>query len=128
MSRFSRLSELELVYGFGRVKMWFSGACSSRRMAESKFPIFIDENVMSQKAHGTCPNPTIEHLRWNVDWKTADRICCFNRHYAEHSGYFVNTNFISESKNEQLPIKFYDSVTGKVHKLYNIIHSTVFIG
>jgi hypothetical protein len=30
-----------------------------------------------------------EQLLWNVDRTKADEICCFNRHYAEHSGYFA---------------------------------------
>jgi hypothetical protein len=38
---------------------------------------------MSQKAHGTSPKPVQEKLRWGCDPKLADKICCFNRHYAE---------------------------------------------
>lgn len=57
----------------------------------SKYPITIDESVMNRKAHGTCERPVMENLRWGSDWKTADKICCFNRHYAEHSGYFLST-------------------------------------
>ncbi|KAL3914592.1 MAG: hypothetical protein SGPRY_007570 [Prymnesium sp.] len=44
------------------------------------------EDVMSQKAHGTSESPVQENLRWNVDRKNADRICNFNRHYAEYAG------------------------------------------
>ena len=52
--------------------------------------------------------------RWNCDPKIADNICCYNRHYAEHSGYFESkTSFLSDAKKEELPITFYDSVTGK---------------
>eukprot|EP00948_MAST-09A_sp_MAST-9A-sp1_P001195 g1195.t1 len=47
----------------------------------------------------------------------ADRICCFNRHYAEHSGYFISTPFWKEILDYQSPksppITFYDTVTGK---------------
>ena len=82
-----------------------------------KYPIVIDESVMSPKEHGTCPNPPMKDLRWNVDRKTTDKICCFNRHYAEYSGYFAQTDFISDAKNSELPIKFHDPITGKV--LYN---------
>lgn len=57
----------------------------------SKYPITIDESVMNRKAHGTCERPVMENLRWGSDWKIADKICCFNRHYAEHSGYFLST-------------------------------------
>ena len=41
----------------------------------------------SLKAHGTTATPPQENLKWGCDPKTADNICCFNRHYAEHSGY-----------------------------------------
>ena len=29
-------------------------------------------------------------LRFGVDAKVADNICCHNRHYAEHSGYAMS--------------------------------------
>ena len=54
----------------------------------SSYPLPCGESVMSPKAHGTCLTPVQKPLRWKVDWDTADRICCFNRHYAEHSGYW----------------------------------------
>ena len=68
---------------------------------------------MSPKAHGTSPQPVQKSLRWGCDWNTADRICSFNRHYAEHSGYWANIKefFVEMEKNEE--ITFYDSVTGK---------------
>jgi hypothetical protein len=46
------------------------------------FPIVGAESIMCAKAHGTCPSPVQADLRWNCDRKTADNICCFNRHYA----------------------------------------------
>ena len=74
------------------------------------------ESIMSPKAHGTSAVPVQENLRWKCDRDTADRICNFNRHYAEHSGYFEGVSeFLTEAKN--LPatdeITFYDSNTGK---------------
>jgi len=39
-------------------------------------------------------------------------VCCFNRHYAEQSGYFTKTTFLSEHQGEK-EITFYDSVSGK---------------
>ena len=54
----------------------------------TSYPLPCGESVMSPKAHGTCLTPVQKPLRWQVDWDTADRICCFNRHYAEHSGYW----------------------------------------
>ena len=77
------------------------------------YPIRGEESLMSPKAHGTCTQPVQKSLRWVCDWDTADRICCFNRHYAEHSGYWANKKefFAEMEKNEE--ITFYDSVTGK---------------
>merc|ERR1719271_1517053 len=73
------------------------------------------EEIMSQKAHGTCENaPKTEadgRMRWGCDTKTADKICCFNRHYAEHSGYAWGTSWAKELPEE--PIDYYDSVSGK---------------
>ena len=78
-----------------------------------KYPLKGDEALMSPKAHGTSPAPVQKSLRWKVDYDTADRICCFNRHYAEHAGYFSESkDFLAEmEKGEE--ITFYDSVTGK---------------
>jgi hypothetical protein len=42
-----------------------------------------DETLMSPKAHGTSATPVQKDLRWGCDYDTADRICNFNRHYAE---------------------------------------------
>jgi hypothetical protein len=59
--------------------------------------------------------PVQDNLRWGCDRKTADRICNFNRHYAEHSGYFEKTNFLDEAtKAPEGTINFYDSNTGKL--------------
>ena len=77
------------------------------------YPIMCEESVMSPKAHGTCPAPVQDNLRWGCDFKTADNICCFNRHYAEHSGYWVmKTSFLDEVSRTE-PTTYYDSVTGK---------------
>ena len=80
----------------------------------SKYPVYADEEVMSQKAHGTSEKPVQKNLRWNCDYNTADRICNFNRHYAEFAGYWETTDFLKSIKNEEQPVKFYDSVTGKL--------------
>jgi peptide methionine sulfoxide reductase MsrB len=67
---------------------------------------------MSKKSHGSCEKPVQQTLKWNCDVETADRICCFNRHYAEHKRYWESTNFLKDIKEEEETI-FYDSVTGK---------------
>ena len=56
---------------------------------ESSLPKQCDEEVMKNKGHGTCATPVQQDLLYGCDFETADRICCFNRHYAEHSGYFT---------------------------------------
>jgi len=74
------------------------------------------ESLMSKKAHGTCEKPVQDNLRWSVDQAVADRICCFNRHYAEHSGYYtLQAAYLADAKKatEENPITYYDSVTGK---------------
>ena len=43
---------------------------------------------MSPKAHGTSKVPVQTDLRWKCDVNVADRICNFNRHFAEYAGYF----------------------------------------
>jgi len=82
-------------------------------------PVRGDESIMRRKKHGTSETPVQQDLRWGCDHATADRICNFNRHYAEHSGYFVRkTNFLSEAQKELQEtnndfLTFYDSNTGK---------------
>ncbi|EEC49902.1 predicted protein [Phaeodactylum tricornutum CCAP 1055/1] len=80
--------------------------------SSGKLPVMAEEDVMSPKAHGTSEKPVQKNLRWNCDFDTADRICNFNRHYAEHAGYWQTTEFLKSIKEEEQPIKFYDSVTG----------------
>ena len=66
---------------------------------------------------GTSEVPVQENLRWNCDRKVADKICNFNRHYAEYSGYYRSTKFETEAREEYErngEIKFYDSNTGKL--------------
>jgi len=78
--------------------------------------IMGDESIMSKKKHGTSNVPVQTNLRWKVDQTKADEICNFNRHYAEHSGYFQTiSEFLQEASSTPLngEITFYDSNTGK---------------
>lgn len=71
---------------------------------------------MKPKKHGTSETPVQTNLRWDCDNKLADRICNYNRHYAEHSGYFEETPFVKQAKKQletEKEITFYDSNTGK---------------
>ena len=72
-----------------------------------------NESIMAQKAHGTSNTPVQSELRWNCDWNTADRICNFNRRFAEYAGYWQTTTFLSEI-DQTTTTKFYDSNTGKL--------------
>jgi hypothetical protein len=76
------------------------------------YPIMASDGLMAQKAHGTTEAAVQSKLRWNCDVKLADRICSFNRRWAEQAGYWQSTSFLSEADRTQ-PITFYDSVTGK---------------
>jgi len=69
---------------------------------------------MSKKAHGTSDKPVVKDRRWGCDYETADRICNFNRHYAEYAGYWQTTEFLKSIEKEEKPINFYDSVTGEL--------------
>jgi hypothetical protein len=76
--------------------------------------VMADESIMTVKKHGTSNVPVQQDLRWNCDAATADRICNYNRHYAEHSGYFESTKFIQDASAAPGEINFYDSNTGKL--------------
>ena len=41
--------------------------------SSSQYPVYAEEAVMSQKAHGTSEKPVQKNLRWNCDYETADR-------------------------------------------------------
>jgi len=76
-----------------------------------------DEEIMSPKEHGTSSVPVMKKLRWKCSWKEADRICNYNRHYVENSGYWETTTFLHETKDARSkgqPIEFYDSNTGRL--------------
>jgi len=70
------------------------------------------EDIMKPKEHGTSHTPVQENLRWECDEIVADQICNFNRHYAEYSGYWTQTNFPKDIEGKK-EITFYDSNTGK---------------
>jgi len=93
--------------------MGMTSSTTARTLASnnSKYPIFGDDSLMKQKSHGSCTRPVMKELRWNLDYATADNICCFNRHYAEYSGYWTTTNFLQQEDGKK-EITFYDSVSG----------------
>lgn len=91
---------------------------SSSSSSTKKYPIIGSNKIMNRKAHGTSETPVQQNLRWNVDRKTADRICNFNRHFAEHSGYYLTKcpEFLAacqQAQKTKTTITFHDSNTGK---------------
>lgn len=74
---------------------------------------FGDESIMSPKEHGTSSQPVQSDLLYGVSNKLADKICNFNRHFAEMGGSFQSSNFEDVVLNANGPVTFYDSVTGK---------------
>jgi len=91
-------------------------ALLSSFMGGSKYSapcVMGEETIMAPKQHGTSANPVQDNLRWSCDGKVADKICNFNRHYAEFAGYWETTSFLKEEGPESGEITFYDSNTGK---------------
>lgn len=76
-------------------------------------PKFSDESIMSPKGHGTSAQAVQDDLMYGVDRKLADKICNFNRHFAESGGSYKNTNWEEVVATANGPVTFYDSVTGK---------------
>ena len=75
--------------------------------------VYGDETIMAPKAHGTSAGPVQSELLFQVPNKLADRICNYNRHFAEMGGYFQSTDFEKKVLEASGPLTFYDSVTGK---------------
>ena len=71
---------------------------------------------MAPKKNGTSHTPVQENLRYGCDRELADKICNFNRHYAEHSGYFLQTNWLQEIPQDENATIYYDSNSG--HPLF----------
>ena len=64
---------------------------TSTKVFSQTLPILASEDVMRTKSHGTSVKPVMKDLRWSCDYEVADRICNFNRHYAEYAGKYVHT-------------------------------------
>lgn len=99
--------------GASRVSMNLLSSLFGGGKSYSGSAVMGDEELMSQKAHGTSATPVQQNLKWNCDVKVADRICNFNRHFAEYAGYWESTSFITEAGKVNAEITFYDSNSGK---------------
>jgi hypothetical protein len=92
----------------------------AKDLSAATYPILGSEAIMKPKGHGTYSNPVQGNLRFGCDFSTADRICNYNRHFAEHAGYFTTgrrkeaflKEAVAEAKKRREPITFYDSNTG----------------
>merc|ERR1711937_748333 len=74
----------------------------------------MGERIMEKKSEETGTMTAFqEGLRYGVDEKLAKRICGFNRHYAEHSGYFMETTWKKEVEKASEPVTYYDPADGK---------------
>ena len=79
--------------------------------APSRYPIIGSDEIMRQKSHGTSDAAVQPKLRWNCDVALADRICNYNRNWAEMAGYWLTTSFLKDVDGTS-QVTFYDSVTG----------------
>jgi hypothetical protein len=80
--------------------------------------VYGADDIMSPKEHGTSSAPVQETLRYGVSRSLADKICSFNRVFAEMGGYFEGSTSFEKDVRQIVastggPITFYDSVTGK---------------
>lgn len=74
-----------------------------------------EREIMSPKAVGTCSSHVQPQLRFGCQPQLAERICCFNRHYAEPSGFLDDTQFyevMRAAEDSGQPVTFYDSISG----------------
>ena len=62
----------------------FTNSFAAKAAGDGKYPIYGDESIMSKKEHGTSAKPVMDNHRYNVDFKTADNISNYNRHFAEY--------------------------------------------
>ena len=80
-----------------------------------------DDALMSRKAHGSSAYPVQAQLRWGCDAELADRICCFNRRFAEPRGYWQLTRLAAALRDavatpphgEGGALTFFDSVSAR---------------
>ena len=93
---------------------------SKQVQQQIQYPIIGSNDIMERKkyGYGTSTVPLQQDLKWNCDRNEVDKICNYNRHYAEYSNSFSkNKLFKQEFQNCQrkgVAMKFYDSNSGKL--------------
>jgi hypothetical protein len=108
----SFLVVLQLLLLTGSTTMAFMGTPENYDSCQSPC-IPGTESIMSPKAHGTSETPVQDDLRWNCPFDLADRICNYNRHYAENSGFFRSSSTFLQEETGESVTTFNDSNTGK---------------
>ena len=79
-----------------------------------QYPIFAGEEIMSQKAYGTCVSEVQDPLKFGVSREQANKISCFNRIFAEMWNSWESSSMKEDVLNSgAAEYTFYDSVTGK---------------
>jgi hypothetical protein len=68
---------------------------------EGEYPVYGSREIMKKKKHGTSDKPVMKNLKFGCDYELADKICNFNRHFAENAGYFKKTRWLSEVDGEE---------------------------
>mmetsp|Transcript_6004 Transcript_6004/g.6137 ORF Transcript_6004/g.6137 Transcript_6004/m.6137 type:complete len:217 (-) Transcript_6004:206-856(-) len=83
-------------------------------LAGGKYPIRGSDDLMKKKEHGSSAKAVQANLKYGCDVGLADRICNFNRRFAEHAGYWDSreTTFLADI-DKTVETTYYDSVTGK---------------
>jgi peptide methionine sulfoxide reductase MsrB len=99
-------ANLALVLGVGGIALPQSGLLQPQSFKGA-------DDVMGDRAFGTCVAQAPSQLRWGADVKTADNIGCFNRMFAEMRGYWRTTSFLKTESAASGEITFYDTITGK---------------
>ena len=110
------------------------GSSRQKQARHDSLPVFGLSSLMSSDGgYGTCAAPVQDPdtLLFGSNYQLATRICCHNRHYAEHSGYFQETQWYGQISRRQLHSQgqyavhgeknedegeawaYFDSVTGK---------------
>ena len=96
----------------GLARRWRQRRAPLDAVAATPSPCSVRSRDSPANRAGTSATPVQKDLRWNCDVQTADRICNFNRHYAEFAGYWEQTSFLKEESEASGEISFYDSNTG----------------
>ena len=94
-----------------------SSANDTPKSTANSLPVVGDDSIMSKKTHGSAPRPVQWKLRFGVNRAEADRICCFNRHYAEPKQTFLRTGWWDEvhDKGEVTCVRFQSSLLSHVN-------------